>query len=1446
MRQKQQNFYRLFGMRLPEQMLKPRLIPIKRFELPLDAIYHFFDDSTAVLGPNPQDPMFLPLKGRVFIEHVTELVGTEGGPRRTVLNPTTMANDFRRKNRMFKPLRKDEALSINHQNVLVVNYSMLNPLYRYIVSYKASYYRWKNNAITFWSNMASVCERFEWNQYLELHLPDRIPKLSEFRLLEAGLTQKTLETFATPSQLSLHDLYLWLGENRALSTLSLVPEKHWHKINFIVRAKSYFFTINLKQLDDWRKKPEEKGAKGYDPAVMQRRFLALALGIKDFIAGAAQLENEDRDGAADLAVSGKIIASVDKEAKAPADVVEAPIVDEDDAHTPTQATPIEREAEVSDDEIPLPDIDFGFDFDAPAPVAPPAMDSRMADDDDDDFEEEAPQTVVEEDPIDDLADAEHVTTDDLLTQSVINRAWELSEAGLISPRAYQRAIDDANRYHELPDPFGSGQSIAEAMVITPEDLELPEEESFPDTQTVPDKSMLKSKLKNMQRRYVQNVLPKDIMQSVLGAVQQQGASVVGYEIEEVRDTMNHYQVHAITIKPLRGKQTTVRFRVPVIDSDGRFVSNGVTYRMRLQRADKPIRKVSPSRVALTSYYNKTFVDRSERAVNNYDRWITRIISERGLSLEDQSITDLRFGELKDMTLRLPRVYTQMAKRFLSFKAGKFEFFFDYPAREEFFTQALNIDVKTLETQTQVAVGTYDNQLVVVDSNNAFYVHTPEGLEVLGTITDILGIETTKAPLEVAEMSVSNKILPVGFVLGYQLGLSELIKLLGAEVSRHRRGERILSNSDEYQLVFQDEVLVFSKHDYRASLILAGFNRYHRNLKDYSVWDFDKPDVYYRVLEENGLGIRYLREITALFSAWVDPITRGLLEMMNEPTEFGALLIRSVELLMTDYSASEVEATEMRYRGYERLAGMVYGELSRAVKTYNNRAASSETGVELNPHAVWQKIVQDPAVSAVEDSNPMANLREQESMTYGGDGGRGGISMVERTRVYGDSDVGVVSESTVDSGDVGVIAYLSPDANFTNLRGYTRTFDKETDGAAKILSSSALTAPCAEHDDPKRINFIAIQQQQGIYADGYEVTPLRTGYEQVIAQRTSSIFATTADLDGEVVEVSKRAIVVRYSDGTEVRIELGLRHGTAAGVVYPHDVVTSFKVGDTFKRGDTLAYNRKYFTHDRMHPGQVAWKAGVLVRTAFIDNIDTLEDGSAISERVAKLMNTQTTEVKTIQVRFDQVVHDLVKVGDHVDLETILCTIEDPETANNTLFGDAALDTLRRLSAATPKAKVVGTVSKIEVFYHGDFEDMSDNLQAIAAASDKERRALAKAMGQKAFTGQVDTSFRVKGKALDPDTLAIKVYIDHDVPCGVGDKGVFGNQMKTVISRVMAGTNATEDGQPLDAIFGNTSVEARIVISPKLIGTTNMLLKVLSKHVAAVYRGTANEKAKRKS
>lgn len=309
----------------------------------------------------------------------------------------------------------------------------------------------------------------------------------------------------------------------------------------------------------------------------------------------------------------------------------------------------------------------------------------------------------------------------------------------------------------------------------------------------------------------------------------------------------------------------------------------------------------------------------------------------------------------------------------------------------------------------------------------------------------------------------------------------------------------------------------------------------------------------------------------------------------------------------------------------------------------------------------------------------------------------------------------------------------------------------------------------------------------------------------------------AEKNGEVVERTDEHMVVAYEDGTREYLDLTTQYGISAGSVYPQHQATEFKLGDKVNKGDILKYNSGFFKPSKFHPGQVQWKAGVIARTALMEASYTLEDSSAIDDWLASQLGSEVTKVKTIVVRFDQTIRNLVKEGDHTDITSILCTIEDAVTAEAGLFSEDDLETLRMMGSATPQAGAVGDVSKIEVFYHGDPDDMSDSLLELVTAHDKRRRREAKRLGKQAVTGQVDQSLRIDGNGLELDHVAIKIHITHREGMGVGDKAVFCNQMKTVIGHRLSMVNETESGQKINAIFGAKSVMDRIVLSALLIG-----------------------------
>lgn len=363
----------------------------------------------------------------------------------------------------------------------------------------------------------------------------------------------------------------------------------------------------------------------------------------------------------------------------------------------------------------------------------------------------------------------------------------------------------------------------------------------------------------------------------------------------------------------------------------------------------------------------------------------------------------------------------------------------------------------------------------------------------------------------------------------------------------------------------------------------------------------------------------------------------------------------------------------------------------------------------------------------------------------------------------------------------------------------------------------------------------MQLSHRVAGKGYVVSPYNTGYDRVIAHRTGDLFSTTADRKGVVVSVDpKKAIVVKYDDGEIVSVELGRRYGKVTGTVVPHTVVTNLKEGQKIDRGSVIAYNEGFFKTDVLDKNQVILKAGVIAKVALMEKTFTFEDACEIDEYLAGEISTDITDVKDITIDFSDHIRNMVSVGTEVDSETILCILENAVTGDSDLFDEETLQTLASMSSKAPKAGTKGLVEKIEVFYHGDKEDMSPSLRALADKSDRERAAKEKLMGLKPTTGFVGPEVRMGRDPLMVDQAMIKVYINHSMKAGIGDKGVFGNQMKTIISNIMTGVHQTEDGEKINAYFSYTSIANRMVESPKIMGTTITLLKVMSKKVFEYY------------
>lgn len=1039
------------------------------------------------------------------------------------------------------------------------------------------------------------------------------------------------------------------------------------------------------------------------------------------------------------------------------------------------------------------------------------------------------RTVADTDALEDVP--EEKDAPEIPRSPVEQQVAALAQSGALTAGEQKRLLTLDAKIGDVVDP-GTGKSLGETARITKEDVKIKSARPNTVNKNVIQESSTGSTVSNLSKDYVEKLMDADMVNSIT-SIRDAGYIIKGYESTDVVDAMNNYREVKFSIVPLQGKATTLTVRIPNVEDDGTFIIDGVRSTMDLQRVDIPIRKAGVDKVALTSYYGKLFVTRSDKAVNSFTRWVIGKLTVIGLDADDKRVTDVQFGGQDVPKEQLPRTYTALLTGVTSFKSNGNEYFFAYTDREERYGAD---KVKAAEKNGHVVCGKAGSMLITMNRKNVFHTFDGSKYHEHGTIASILDMDFGSIPMDVAEIGVMSKKVPITVMLMFYKGLTKFLRQVKVPYRFVAAGKRVDLDDHELRVRFKDTNLILNLSNPKHMMLMSGFRSVGKVTNQYNATDMDKRGGSIALLDDLGIKGHVVNELDLLQQMFVDPITEELLVDMGEPKTLEGLIDRSAELLLTDNHPDETDPKFMRLRGLERFSGMTYLSLVEAIRAHKSKPGRASLGLEMPPNEVWRRIITDPTVQVVEDTNPIQSLKEQEAVSLTGEGGRSARTLVARTRVFHEGDLGVISESSPDSAKVGIKTYLSPNANITSLRGTMGGFDKNSP-ISSVMSSTAQVMPAAHHDDGKRIVLASVQQAAVVPCAGYQSNPFRTGAESVVASRAGAKFSFVAKEDGVVDSLSSRGMKVKYKSGKDEGIQLGTMHGSKSGDYFPMEMITDRDEGYKFKAGEVLAWNKAFFERDMFSLTNVSMKIGALARVAVLESNDTHEDSSAISPKLSGMLNTTITKRKTLIVNFDQDISNLVSIGDELSYDSILGTISSG-SLNDIEHTSQSIAALTELANSSPKGKFSGTVTNMEVFYIGDKEEMSDSLQKVVAADSRRRSEIRKAVGTKvAATGKLSKQTNIGGEHLLPNTVAISVYIDMPNDSGDGDKGVLANQLKTIHKRVFQGTHLCSDGVPIDMYFGARSIQARIVESVFIIGTMNTTLIAGSNRMADIYFGS---------
>ena len=381
-----------------------------------------------------------------------------------------------------------------------------------------------------------------------------------------------------------------------------------------------------------------------------------------------------------------------------------------------------------------------------------------------------------------------------------------------------------------------------------------------------------------------------------------------------------------------------------------------------------------------------------------------------------------------------------------------------------------------------------------------------------------------------------------------------------------------------------------------------------------------------------------------------------------------------------------------------------------------------------------------------------------------------------------------------------------------------------------------------------VNFINTQLSQYVATKNNNTSRLRTGYEKVLAHRTTPPFAYSAKEDGKVLDVNNasKLIKIEYKSGKLICLSYGQDYSNNSGQGFyatQNVVLNDIKEGDKFKKGDVLCYNHDYFTADP-HSTQVNWNMGLLANVMILECDTTLEDSGAISSKLSGQLSCSPVHIRMINLNKSTTIHQIADIDTEVVSSDTLITFDESDIGE--IYGDSiekssTIELLNKLNRATPRAKHDGKVVRIELLYKCDISTMSETMQTLVkkynGAKNRQSKYASSCDNSDSYSpvDAIVSTDRIGNTVLDDDTVIVKFYLQNTIDVNAGDKVCYDSSLKSIVSKVFDDKILTEDEDvEVDVMFSALSISNRLIMSPFIVGMTNRVLEDVETHILDIW------------
>lgn len=916
-------------------------------------------------------------------------------------------------------------------------------------------------------------------------------------------------------------------------------------------------------------------------------------------------------------------------------------------------------------------------------------------------------------------------------------------------------------------------------------------------------SVKKLKYSNINKDYIDNFYKEDIVKVFKSLNNKSNKLFIrDIKINDSSNELNYKDTYNIVLEDENKQRHNVNVDMPKFLENKFLYLGGNKKIINKQNFLYPVVKTAPDTVQIVTNYNKMFIRRiGTKSISSVER-IMKLISSNN---ECQSYFTTGNNTSTNRMFITTIEYDEFSKVLTKFETKNCTIFFNQQQAIQYANDK-NIDIP----KDNMFIGLKDNKPVFIDVDtqvttdgegicDLIITELPEALQ-----KDFSKIRSTKK-LMYNTVTIMAQSIPFIVLLMYWEGITSVFNKLKLKYSFSPKYPSDVK-ANESIIKFKDSYFIYQE-DLATSLLMNGIKVLDTENHDMDEYNTNEPYLDYFKKVYGKVSI-----VNALYNAYeftLDPITLEILDDINLPTDLVELCIYASNLLADESYTMENSQTLSRIRSTEIIPAILYNEISRAYIDFKNSAGKKKLSIPKD--SVIKQLLALQTVEDYSTLNPVVELEKDRAITSKGFRGINvDRAYSEQKRSYDKSMVGIMAISTSPDGNCGINRFLTLEPAITSARGYVDIkadkLDELTD--ANLFSPTELLYPLGNtKDDSIRTAMAGKQSKHVIPVQNSSPALISNGVDEVIKYQLSSDFVVIAEEDGVVVDYNDKTkiLIVEYKSGKHRAVNLApsiVKNG-GGGFYLANQLITKYKVGDRFKKDDTLAWHKDFFKEDRLNG--VRMNVGVLEKVAIISSYNTYNDSTVITEKLANDAKASMTFCKSVVVGKNSNIYNMKKIGDHIQIGDSLLdydvSFEDSDL-NKLLshLSEENKQVLEENSVNSIKSKYAGNIIDIKIYSTVELEELSPSLSSIVKSyysriSEKKKfvskydpnnNSIVKCgLLLNETTGKIEPNIYgvLKGEKVE-DSVLIEFYIEHDDVMGVGDKLAYFTALKGIIGEII--------------------------------------------------------------